>query len=425
MQPFDCDLHLHGKFAGGVSKECTIPVLAEQSRKKGLQLLVTADISHRDWLSHVKSELVEESNGIFSDKEKKCQFIVGTEVEDNLRIHHLVYLPDLTRAAEFREKVKPFGTLDCSMCGRPKLRLTAEQIAQIVHDIGGIIGPGHAFTPYSGIFAHHDSWKAAYGSQAEKILFLELGLSADTAWADQMKQNHELAFLSSSDAHSPWPHRLGREWNRILLKQPSFSELKNALSERTEPAIIMNAGLDPCEGKYHATGCNGCFKQFEIGFAEKLKWKCPFCKGEIKRGVKDRIIQLTDTPVGKHPVHRGKYFHSLPLAEILQQVYQVENPLSKKVQSAWEDLVERFGNEIRVLTDVSESELTEFNPQIAKYVLAFRNGWVHYEPGGGGQYGKPTVCLSQEEFEREKNQLKKSSTTQNKFRGQKTIGEYR
>lgn len=411
MKAFDCDLQLHGKYAGGVSKECTIPVLAEQSKKKGLQVLVTADIQHRDWLSHVKSELVEETNGVYTDRDKNCFFIIGTEVEDNLRCHHLIYLSDLTRAVEFREKINEFGVLDCSMCGRPKLRLTAEQLAEKVHDVGGLIGPAHAFTPYSGLYAHHDHWKDAYGAQSDKILFLELGLSADTDWADQMKQNHSLAFLSSSDAHSPWPHRLGREWNRILLKTPNFSELKKALAQRDECRITMNAGLDPREGKYHATACNSCFKQFEIANAQKLNMKCPFCKGEIKRGVKDRITQLTDTPAGRHPIHRGKYWHALPLAEILQNVYKVENPLSKKVQSAWQDLIERFGNEIRVLTDVSESELSEFNPQIAQYVMAFRNGWVQYEPGGGGQYGKPTVCLSKEEFERTKNGLNGKNTT--------------
>ncbi|MDO8625805.1 MAG: phosphotransferase, partial [Candidatus Diapherotrites archaeon] len=161
MKSFDCDLQLHGKYASGVSKNLTIPLLASQAQKKGLEVLVTGDIQHREWLDHVKAELVEDMNGVYTDLDQRVHFIIGTEVEDQNRLHHLIYLPDLTRAEEFREAVKKHGVLDCSMCGRPKLRLSPAAIAQIVADLGGICGPAHAFTPYTGLFSKYDSVQEA------------------------------------------------------------------------------------------------------------------------------------------------------------------------------------------------------------------------------------------------------------------------
>ena len=424
MPELNCDLQLHGRFASGVSKNLQVPLMAEFAQWKGLQVLVTGDVQHKDWLAHLKEQIVETENGVFCDLKNRVSFIVGTEVEDQNRIHHLVYLPDFSRAEDFREKIKPFGNLDCSMCGRPILRRSAEQIAQIVTDLGGLTGPAHAFTPYTGLFSKFDSVADAYQSMAPHILFLELGLSADTALADRIASNHPYAFLSSSDAHSFWPHRLGREFNRIEMKKPCFSELKKALQEREEKKIVLNAGLDPREGKYHETACNQCFLHFELKDAQQFKWICPKCRGSIKKGVKDRILELADLPEHAHPIFRPPYAHVLPLAEIIQIALGVENVLSKQVQSAWKDFVERFGNEINVLTQIPENELLEFKPEIAPYILAFRKGQVGFEPGGGGQYGKPRIALSEKEFGELKRNPPEKTSKKNNFRGQKTLGSF-
>ncbi len=423
MKTFDCDLQLHGKFASGVSKNLTIPLLSQNAKLKGLELLSTADIQHKEWFDHVKAHIVETENGVYMDKHSTVHFLIGTEVEDHHRLHHLIYLPDLTRAQEFRDQIKGFGTLDCSLCGRPRLHLSANQIAQIVLDLGGILGPAHSFTPYTGLFSKFNSLHEAYGELVSEIPFLELGLSADTALADTIANNHAFAFLSSSDAHSAWPHRLGREFNRIQMKKPSFTEFKDALFERTEPRIILNAGLDPREGKYHATACNACFAQFGLREAEDLfHWKCPNCKtGQIKKGVRDRINELADTSIGTHPAFRPPYKHMLPLSEIIQQTLRVKNVLSKEVQTQWRSFVDQFENEIAVLLDIPDSELQAFNPAVAQNILAFRAGLVLYEPGGGGQYGTPIICQTQEEFERKKTELAQNQFQKNKFTGQKTL----
>jgi len=397
---------MHGLYAGGVSKEMTIPVMAEQSKIKGLDVLVTADILHKNWFQHVKQNLVEESNGTYKDTLGKCNFIIGGEVEDNKRIHHLFYLPSIEAAQELREKFLGKGNLDCILCGRPQLRLTAEEIAERVIEAGGLFGPAHSFTPYTGIFAFYDSLKDAYGEMHKHLQFIELGLSADTDIADTISENHSYSFLSSSDAHSPWPHRIGREFNKIKMSNPNFKELKKALTEKEEKMITMNVGLNPKEGKYHCTACNSCFAKYSLEQAEKNKWKCTMCKGQIKRGVRDRIKILADTEPGIHPKFRPPYVHSLPLAEIIQQTLKVKGINTKKVQQKWKEFTSHFENEIYVLTVAKKEELDEVDPLIASKIIAFRNGWVHYIPGGGGDYGKPIICDSKAEFEKKKIEFK-------------------
>lgn len=423
MKEYNCDLQLHGLYAGGVSKQMLIPVMAEQSRFKGIEVLVCADALHKNWFEHLKQNIVETENNVLMDKNQQAYFIVGTEVEDKNRIHHLIYLPSLDSAQELREKFLPFGNLDCSMCGRPKLSLSAEQIAEKVHQTGGIVGPAHSFTPYTGIYAYFDSVKKAYGQMAENIHFIELGLSADTTLADTIAENHEYAFLSSSDAHSPWPNKLGREFNRVKMDKPTFSELKKALVERDEKLITLNAGLDPREGKYHATACNACYAQYSLEQAQSLSWKCIKCANQIKRGVRDRIKMLATKPPGSHPSFRPKYLHVIPLAEIIQIALDAKNVNSQAVQSLWKDFVEAFGTEIRTLVDASESELTEVHALTAKKIVAFRNGWASYIPGGGGKYGVPFIFDSEKEFLEKKDKLEEKAGKQ-EMRGQKTLGEF-
>src|SRR3989344_2913522 len=423
MKEYNADLQLHGIYAGGVSKNMLIPVMAEQSRLKGIDVLVTADVLHAKWMEHLKQNIVETENNVFMDKAEKTFFIVGGEVEDNNRVHHLIYLPDFNAAGQLREKLKGFGILDCVMCGRPKLRLSAESIAEKVDEAGGIVGPAHSFTPYMGLYAHWSSVQEAYGAMAGKIHFIELGLSADSYFADLIEENHKYSFLTSSDAHSPWPNRMGREFNRIKMNKPTFGNLVIALKEREEKMITLNAGLDPREGKYHKTACNACFAKYSIEQAERFKWKCVRCKGEIKKGVKDRILELATFSNETHPSFRPNYLHLLPLAEIIQIAFDVKQVNSQKVQSRWRDIVGRFGNEISVLVDTPIVEIAEVDKAISGKIEAFRNGFVLYDAGGGGKYGTPFICDNEREFEMKKAEME-NSEMENEIRNQKTLKEY-
>ena len=122
MKEYNCDLHFHGLYSGGVSKNMLLPVIAEQAKMKGLDVCGTADITHAKWLAHVKENIVEEENGVFKAKNSETNFIVQTEIQCSDLVHNLVFLPDLASAETLREKLKNFGILDSWGCGRPRLR---------------------------------------------------------------------------------------------------------------------------------------------------------------------------------------------------------------------------------------------------------------------------------------------------------------
>ncbi|MEK6941426.1 MAG: phosphotransferase, partial [archaeon] len=277
--------------------------------------------------------------------------------------------------------------------------------------------------PYTGLYAFYGSAKKAYGKMGGKLLFIELGLSADTDFADTISENHNYAFLSSSDAHSPWPNRIGREFNRIKMRKPDYKNLVKALSERDEKLIELNAGLNPMEGKYHKTACNNCFAQYQLSQAKTFSFRCIKCGAEIKRGVRDRIEMLADTKKGVHPKFRPPYLHLLPLAEIIQLAFGVKSPNAQKVQGKWKDFVERFGNEIRVLVDAPVQELAEVDAGVAKKIEAFRKGLVLYIPGGGGKYGTPIICETKDEMEKKQEEIERYASSDT-VKGQKSLREF-
>lgn len=44
--------------------------------------------------------------------------------------------------------------------------------------------------------------------------------------------------------------------------------------------------------------------------AKAFRWKCPKCGGRIKKGVRDRILELADTT--ERPKDRPPYLHLAP-----------------------------------------------------------------------------------------------------------------
>ncbi len=423
MKEFDCDLHLHGLYSGGVSKSMEIPVIGEQAKLKGLHLMASADILCKQWIEHAKKTLIEE-NGVFLEKESRTPFILGGEINDSSKVHHIFFLPDFNAVEELQKKLQQFGKLDGMGFGRPTLKLNAEQLAEKVHEAGGIIGPAHAFTPYYSVYAHFNSVKECYGSQGNRIKFIELGLSADSYFADLIEENHSFEFFTFSDAHSPWPHRIGREFTRIKMKKPSFEELVKALERKNERGTTLNVGLNPREGKYHCTACNSCYEKYSPQDAQRLKWRCPKCHGTIKKGVRHRILELASFTEEIHPEQRPQYLHIIPLAEIIKISLGVENINSQKVQSLWREFIDCFESEIKALIDEPVVELAEVNEEVTKKIESFRLGRVLYKSGGGGQYGQPVICDSMEEMERKKIELKEFLECNSSFKGQRTLNEF-
>ena len=365
----NADLHIHSPFSIAVSGAMLPENLIDACTIKGIHALGTGDALQPAWQKGWEPYL-ENDAGIV--------IVPQAEIEDQKRVHHLILAEDLGQFDQLRDllvgKSKSFET-----SGRPHIYLSGEEIAALAHEVGALIGPAHAFTPWTAMYAYFDSVPACYGD--EKIDFLELGLSADSSYGAAIPDLYDVPFLTNSDAHSPSPDKLGREFNRIRLPHNSA---KDVLESVKKGAIEMNAGFFPEEGKYNRTACSRCFSQYPLEQAIEYSWRCPEDGGIIKKGVSDRAKELSRG--GElHP--RPPYMHVLPLGQIIQSMEKASSPNTKKCKAIYASFISTFGNEIAVLIDAPVTEIRTIHHKVANAVSALRSGTVILHPGGGGKYG--------------------------------------
>ncbi|MDR1819588.1 MAG: TIGR00375 family protein [Methanobrevibacter sp.] len=371
----NADLHIHSCFSMASSKDMVVDNIAPQAKLKGLQLMGTGDGFHLKWLDMIEESTIYSGDGIYSKKD--CDFILTAEVEAKNRIHHLFILPNIEIAREISEKL---ASKNKDVDGRPRVEMDGCEIKDLAKDYGCLFGPAHAFTPWTGMYKTHDHVYDCYDGKPD---FLELGLSADSNMADRVKELQNIPFLTNSDAHSPWPHRLGREFNQIEMEDISFTSLKNGIKNND---IKANYGLIANLGKYHMTACSKCYQLVDPIFAKENKMKCD-CGGIIKKGVDFRISEIADWNNPHHPDHRPPYVYLMPLAEIISMVYD-RGVTTKTVQNIWKTLIKEFNNEIDILIKIPLSSINEIDERVAIAIEAFRNKSIHISPGGGGKYGQ-------------------------------------
>ena len=408
MIEIDADFHIHGRYSGGTSDEMSIPLLASQAPLKGLDVVATADALHGGWRRHLKECLTECDGGLYRAGDSKTRFIVQTEVEDERRVHHVILLPSIDAAEQLADALRK-KSVNIDTDGRPNVHMGGAELVDCAGSVGGLLGPAHAFTPWTSVYKEFGSLPECYGDRLDRVRFVELGLSADTDSADRIRELSDLTFMSNSDCHSPWPHRLGREFNRILVKEPTFEEIRKAICREGGRRFTMNAGLDPREGKYHISACSRCFLKYKWPDAMKLNRRCPECRGIVKKGVADRIDELAAYDAPKHPDHRPPYMRIIPLAEAIALATKTATLTSKRVKDRWDALVGRFGTEIDVLVDADISEVLKADKDVGAVINLFRQGRMRYVSGGGGNYGHPTLTGEKDRFYRG---------------GQKTLGDY-
>src|SRR3989344_2177642 len=81
MQVF-ADLEVHSKYARAVSSSMNVPTIAEWADKKGISLVGSGDFTHPMWFRELRSQLAEDSYGVYKLKggKLKSRFLLTSEV---------------------------------------------------------------------------------------------------------------------------------------------------------------------------------------------------------------------------------------------------------------------------------------------------------------------------------------------------------
>lgn len=388
---FTADLHIHGRFSRGTSKDLTIKTLEKYARIKGIDLLGTGDFTHPEWFSEIKNELTFDS-GVFKTK-SGFPFILTTEVSlvysdsgKGRRVHLIVLAPDLGTAEQITEYLKTKGRVDYD--GRPIFNIPCPDFAGKMAEINSEIEiiPAHIWTPWFSLFGSKsgfNSVKECFKEQTGQIHALETGLSSDPMMNWRLSQLDKYTMVSFSDLHSYWPWRIGREatiFNGEVSYETIIRELRNN-------SIYGTIEVDPAYGKYHFDGHRLCNVVMSPKESRRVNMICPVCGKPLTIGVDFRVNELADREegyeLGKHP----KVYRLIPLSELISAVYNVA--VSSKKQ--WE-IFNKFCSgrtELDVLLRMPEEELKKIDEKLAGMIMLNRAGKISVKPGYDGVYGEP------------------------------------
>ena len=425
---FVADLHIHSKFSRATSRDMTFDSLACWGKIKGLQVVATGDFTHPEWFFLTKEKLEPAGNGFLKLKSKPLppegplrgfafnrddvHFILSTEVSliyskkgKVRKVHVLILLPDLPAAEKLNAKLSGLGNLRSD--GRPILGLDAKLLARIVLDLcpGSVVIPAHIWTPWFSLFGANSGFDAieeCFEELTPQIFALETGLSSDPAMNWRLSALDRFALVSNSDAHSP--SRLGREAN-VFDTDFSYKGLVSALRSKDPARFLYTVEFFPEEGKYHYDGHRKCGVVLAPQESKRNNDLCPVCGKKLTIGVMHRVDDLADRPIAPREPFRVPYKNLIPLNEVAGEALGK----SAESQGVWETyfrMIQEFGNEHRVLTEVPASEIARVAPEaVGRGVDLMRKGRVRIEPGHDGYYGKISLVESEPETDAKQGQL--------------------
>jgi len=420
---FVADLHLHSKYSRAVSKDMNLQNMALWGTKKGLDVLSASDWTHPLWMREIKTELEEDTQGVFKIKNNedfKTRFILSTEISciytqkgEVHRIHNLVFSPSIETSEKIATELVKRGC-NLSSDGRPIIGLSSIQLMELIYSIDKnvLLIPCHAWTPWFALYGSisgFDSIDDCFGQYADKIYGIETGLSSDPFMNWQIKELEYRSLLSFSDAHSL--PKMGREATVFATKDDSskfeltYQDIIDAIKQKPEGKLKIGYTIEfyPEEGKYHFTGHRNC------NFVQDPKQTkldgdiCPVCHRSLTVGVMHRVEELAKTdkfpdeiskpnandlkwivdPSKNHP----PFVKLVPLNEIIAESLH-STVSSQKVKTMFDQVCQKFGSELNVLLKTSIVDLEkEFGPRLAEGIDKVRRGNIVILPGFDGQYG--------------------------------------
>ena len=389
------DLQIHSRFSRATSSSLNIPNLEKYAKLKGLNLLGTGDFTHPKWLAELKNELKEDGSGILTSK-SSFHFVLQGEISNiytqdgkSRRIHTLLLARNFEVVEQINSALLKKGRLDYD--GRPIFGFSCIELVEMMKEIDDNIEiiPAHCWTPWYGIFGSmsgFDSVEECFKEQSKHIYAIETGLSSDPAMNWRISKLDKYTLISSSDAHSYWPWRLGRECN-IFDIDWSYDDLLKAIRKRN--GFVETIEMWPHEGKYHYTGHRNCGVCISPKESIKLKNICPKCRNALTIGVAQRVEMLADRPEGFVLKNSVPFKNLIPLSEVIAGSINAAVH-SKKVWEEYYKLINAFGSEFNVLLNADENELNKITAdKITANLIRNRNQKVPFKPGYDGVYGVP------------------------------------
>ncbi len=425
------DLHIHSRHSQATSDKINLENLEKYARIKGLGLLGTGDFTHPKWINEIKTGLKEDGSGILRTA-TNFPFVLQTEISlaytqggKGRRIHHLLLAPGIEIVKQITDFLLTKGRVDYD--GRPIFGFSsielAEKMAEISPDIEII--PGHAWTPYFGVFGSKsgfNSLKECFGGKVNRIHAIETGLSSDPAMNWRIKELDNITLISNSDLHSYWPWKIGREANVFEMKDLTYKNILAAIRERK--GFVETVEVDPGYGKYHFDGHKACDVVMSPRESLQCGGICPKCGKKLTIGVLNRVDELAEKDRPEGFMLRGAVpFRSLiPLAEIITGLKGLSiatlgaAKLTAAEKEAWKTynaLIEKFGTEFNVMLEAAEDDLKKVvEENLAAAIMKNREGKIKIKPGYDGAYGEPV-------FDNNGNSQKNES---NKGKEKKVIG---
>jgi uncharacterized protein (TIGR00375 family) len=415
---FISDLHIHSRFSRATSREISLENIWKWAQFKGITVVGTGDFTHPLWQKELKVKLYNNGNNLFKLKSKyqievsaSCRqevfFMLSSEVSciytKNGRvrkIHNLIFVPDFAAAARVSKALARIGNLGSD--GRPILGLDAKVLLKIVLDSSenSMLVPAHAWTPHFSVFgasSGFDSLEECFEELTPNIYAIETGLSSDPAMNWRLSSLDRITLISNSDAHSP--AKLGREANIFDTgyarkkgkgsPEISYQFIMDAI--RTRKGFLGTIEFFPQEGKYHYDGHRACGVSLSPRETIKHNYLCPVCGKKVTVGVLHRVERLADRKEGFRPKGALPFYSIIPLPEIIAEIKKV-GVNSKAVREEYFRLLDRLGNEFRILLDTPLGDIERVaSPSLREAIERMRSGNVHITPGFDGEYGRVRI----------------------------------
>lgn len=397
------DLHIHSKYSRATSPKMNVVELSDAAKAKGVNLLGTGDFTHPKHLADLKAALGEPRDGIFFYND--TYFMLTSEISNiftqdkkGRKVHNVITAPSFEIVDQINEQLLKWGRLDYD--GRPIFGKSCIEFADMLMSVSKdiMVMPAHIWTPWFSLFGSmsgFDSVEECFQDRVKCVTALETGMSSDPAMNWRLSKLDKYALVSSSDSHSPYPWRLGREATVFELDRPDYYKIKDAIVKKDPARFLYTIETNPEYGKYHYDGHRSCGVSMSPAEAKKYNNICPVCRKPLTIGVEHRVEDLADRPVGFVPKGAIPFKKLIPLSELIAGLYST-TPESKVVMRQANPLTRAFGSELAVLLETPEKELVRAaDPKIAAAIIKNRSGGIRIKPGYDGVYGEPVFDESE------------------------------